>query len=181
MNFFKSPESSAPVSKLEGESKSFESFENIGTIELKPKTVDDYRVRFAAEGINTDSTYVDEMIDTLQPVNESLQLELYVVNVYDFDVSMETSLEEMYKKAKESGLDLCPPQIALEMMINPLDLGNHVELRVAMNPIEIDGTKRSFVVYNFDSDHGKRKELSTDFGSLVMPLKHQSLVFCVKK
>ena len=113
--------------------KNFEIWKTI-TINKKPST----------EGINI-SSYANDILKKVK-WNKKQTLDLVKVTVQDLfnDENIHTT-DEIYTKAKEQGLDLCPPQTGLQLRVDYKDQPMNEWLYMGMKPItDSDGYPHVF-------------------------------------
>jgi hypothetical protein len=113
--------------------KNFEIWKTI-TINKKPST----------KGINI-SSYASDMLKKVK-WNKKQTLDLVKVTVQDLfnDENIHTT-DEIFAKAKEQGLDLCPPQVGLQLRVEYKDQPMNEWLYMGMKPItDSDGNPDVF-------------------------------------
>jgi hypothetical protein len=152
------------------------------TLEIKPKTVEEYNFRITASSLEI-GTGADELIDKMPVLDEPMTLELKVITAGELDPD-EGTRAGVYKKALELGYELCPAQVGPELLINYPGLPGVEFLQIAMEPIANDsGTQYVFEIHNssYKQKHNDGK-LSTTHGAGSLPVyAHDTFVFCIRK
>jgi hypothetical protein len=118
--------------------KNFEIWKTI-TIDKKPST----------EGVNILS-YASDMLKKVK-WNKKQTLDLVRVTVKDlFNDDKYHTTDEIFAKSKEQGLDLCPPQVGLQLRVEYKDQPMNEWLYMGMKPItDSDGNP---AVFGLDRD-----------------------------
>ncbi len=84
---------------------------------------------------------------------EETELDLVVVSVAELGFKKGATREQIYARAKELGLDLCPAEVGPQLRLQYKDQPNSEWLIIAMEPIaDSDGRLKLFFVKRFDSD-----------------------------
>lgn len=104
------------------------------TIELTTKTPQQYTNELEKEG-NKTSEYAHDILNKLESLKQNENIDLVSFSVSQLGFSNGSTLQEIYNKAKEFGLELCPPQVGPELRLNYKDQPNGEYLRIAMEPI----------------------------------------------
>ncbi len=122
------------------------------TIELSTKTAEQYEQELEKAGNKIDRTYALSMLKKIKALPQSEQVDLVQFTVEQLGFSSGATLEEIYMKAKEFNLDLCPPQVGPELRLAYIDQPNGEYLRIAMEPIlDSSGGPRLFDVNRYGS------------------------------
>jgi len=121
------------------------------TIELTTKTPEEYTRELLSQGHKT-YEYAQDMLNKIEPLKQKEKIGLVSFSVKQLGFSNGATLQEIYNKAKEFGLELCPPQVGPELRLNYKDQPNGEWLRIAMEPIsDRGGFLGLFGVDRFDS------------------------------
>lgn len=125
------------------------------------------------------SSWVQDMIDKMPIAKEKTTVELVVKSVKDLGFEMSATLDQIYAKAKEIGLELCPAEVGHQFLLqygNQLALGEWIT--VGMEPIVVsDGDPFVFSVARYGDG-------SWLYGYYAGPVDHwrsdDCWVFCCK-
>lgn len=121
------------------------------TIEITTKTSEEYTNNLEKEKILI-SDGAQDMLNKLEPLkqNESINLVSFSVKQLTNTDQNSVTLREIYNKAKEFGLKLCPPQVGPELRLNYKDQPDIEELFIAMKPIiaEYKFNRGSLIISN---------------------------------
>jgi hypothetical protein len=116
------------------------------TIELSTKSHEEYTKELTGEGFQIYS-YAQDMLNKLEPLKQKEKIDLVSFSVEQLGFPNGATLQQIYDKAKELGLELCPPQVGPELRLNYKDQSNGEWLRIAMDSIsDRDGDPRIFLV-----------------------------------
>ena len=82
------------------------------------------------------------MLNKLEPLKQKEKIDLVSFSLEQIGLSLKqsgfsnsTTLQQVYAKAKELGLELCPPQVGPELRLNYKDQPMGEWLRIAMDSI----------------------------------------------
>lgn len=100
----------------------FKIFKTI-TVDKKPST----------EGINI-SSYAQDMLTKIK-WNKKQKIDLVRVTVKELGFDNWTTTEKLFARAKEMGLELCPPQVGLQLRVEYKDQPMDEWLYIGMEPI----------------------------------------------
>ncbi|MBU2101201.1 hypothetical protein KKH05_00530 [Patescibacteria group bacterium] len=89
--------------------------------------------------IGDDAMSMIDMMSFVPLGGEELKLDLVGVQVMELGFRKPTTLFEVYKRAREQGWRLCPPEVGPLLRIGYLDQQLGKELFIAMEPIEVPG------------------------------------------
>ncbi len=127
------------------------------------KTVDEFRGAFKVI-----SVCADEMLDS-EPVftiaSQEVELNLVRTSVAELGFKRGAQRCEIYGRAKELGLDLCPAEVALHLRLEYQDQPFGERLRIAMEPRTIRvGFQQVFELFHgsYSSDSHSRLWLDSD-------------------
>lgn len=113
-----------------------------------------------ADSGNNISDYGEDLLAKMSLVKESIELELVCVSVKDLGLKSGATTKQIYDRANQLGLDLCPAQVGPELRLAYQDQPGGEWLLVAMTPItDRDGYPLVFHVERHDD--GRRWLYST--------------------
>ena len=100
------------------------------------KGVDSYRDALEAAGIKIGDA-ADEILGrpAFPYVRNKTDVELTLVSAADLGVQSETALADVYKRAKEFGLVLCPAEVGPQLRLEYRDQPRGESLNIAMEPV----------------------------------------------
>lgn len=84
---------------------------------------------------NNISDYGEDLLAKMSLVKEAVELELVVVSVKDLGLKSGATTKQIYDRANQLGLDLCPAQVGPELRLAYQDQPGGEWLLVAMTPI----------------------------------------------
>lgn len=123
------------------------------TITIGNKSAEQYRREIKASGAEIGS-YANELLSKM-PVSDKVQsLNLVKISVKDLGFTETTSLKDIYKRAKEQGLDLCPAEVGPALRLAYLDQPEGEYLWIGMEPIA--GSDGDLSVFCVGRDGGGR-------------------------
>lgn len=132
------------------------------TIELSIKTPKEYEKELTEQGFRI-SSYAQDILSKIEPLKQKENADLISFSVEQLGFPNGATLQEIYDKAKELDLELCPPQVGPELRLNYKDQPNGEWLRIAMEPItDRDGDP---VLFEVDC-RSSGLWLSNDYGGL---------------
>jgi len=132
------------------------------TIELTTKNSEEYAKELTKQGYKI-SDWAGDMLNKMEPLKNNEKADIVSFSVEQLGFPNGATLQEIYNKAKELGLELCPPQVGPELRLNYKDQPNGEYLRIAMESIsDRDGDPNLFEVERY----GSESWLSYDFGRL---------------
>ena len=118
------------------------------------KTADDFRKSLKDNGFRI-GDYVNDILGktAFTVATEETELDLIVVSVAELGFKDGATHEQIFARAKEHGLDLCPTEVGPQLRLQYKDQPNGEQLVVAMEPITAsDGDLLLFGVRRNDSD-----------------------------
>ena len=118
------------------------------------KTADDFRKFLKDNGFSI-GNYANDILGkpTFTAAAEEIELDLVVASVAELGFKNGATREQIYARAKELGLDLCPAEVGPQLRLQYKDQPNGEWLIVAMEPIAGSvGGLRLFHVERSDSD-----------------------------
>lgn len=122
------------------------------TIELKTKTPEEYTQELLSQGIKI-SNWAQDILNKIEPLKQKEEIDLVSFSVEQLGFQNGVTLKEIYDKAKEFGLELCPPQVGPELRLDYKDQPEGEYLRIAMEPItDRDDDPRLFNICRYDSE-----------------------------
>src|SRR5262245_44439602 len=100
------------------------------------KGVDAYRDALDAAGIKIGDA-ADEILGrpAFLYVTSKMDVELTLVSAADLGVESETALADVYKRAKQFGLALCPPEVGPQLRLHYRDQPLGEAVNIAMEPV----------------------------------------------
>lgn len=104
------------------------------TIELTNKTPKEYEKKLLAEG-NKRSDWAKDILYKIKPLNKKEKVNLVSFSVAQLGFPGGATLEQIYNKAKEFDLELCPAQVGPELRLVYKDQPMNEWLIIAMDPI----------------------------------------------
>ncbi|KKQ35768.1 MAG: hypothetical protein US50_C0005G0004 [Candidatus Nomurabacteria bacterium GW2011_GWB1_37_5] len=121
------------------------------SLELTTRTPKQYTNEIEAQGMKI-YEYAQDMLNKMEPLKSREKIDLVSFSVAQLGYPNGTTLQQIYDKAKELGLELCPPQVGPELRLSYKDQPSNEYLRIAMNSItDRDDNPRIFHV-NHGSD-----------------------------
>ena len=84
-----------------------------------------------------------------------------IVSIEELDFKGGETTLEVYDRARELGLDLCPPEVGLQLRLQYLNQARGELLIIAMKPISYLGGKPH--IFYVERDQGGARGLSADF------------------
>ncbi len=126
------------------------SFRVFKTVKLGtgPKTVDEFRQAIEAGGMKI-GDWADDILKKvgLTVATEGTEVDLVVVTVARFTFKDGAKREDIYARAKSRGLQLCAPEVALQLRLQYADQPKGEWLVIGTEPITgSDGSLRLFGV-----------------------------------
>lgn len=117
------------------------------TIQLgRHKTVDGYRQSFKDTGMNV-SNWGNDILGKTPLAPEPVDIDLVAVSGADLGFTRQTRRDEIYSRALELGLKLCPPEVGPALREQYQDQSKGEWRLIAMEPIaDSDGRLRVFGV-----------------------------------
>ena len=118
------------------------------------KTADDFRKFLKDNGFSI-GDYANDILGkpTFTAAAEEIELDLVVASVAELGFKNGATREQIYARAKELGLDLCPAEVGPQLRLQYKDQPNGEWLIVAMEPIAGSvGGLELFGVERYDSD-----------------------------
>jgi len=121
------------------------------TIELTTKTGKEYIKELTEQGFKK-SEYSEDILNKMEVLKQKEKIDLVSFSVKQLGFPDGATLKEIYDKAKEFGLELCPPQVGPELRLDYKDQPAGEWLRIAMDAIsDRDDNPSLFNVDQFDS------------------------------
>ncbi len=118
-------------------------------IEITTKNSKEYTKELTKQGFKI-YEYAQDMLNKLESLKQKEKIDIVSFSVEQLGFPNGATLKEIYGKAKELGLELCPPQVGPELRLNYKDQPMDEWLRIAMDSI----TDRSGRPGVFDVEHG---------------------------
>jgi len=117
------------------------------------KGVDDYRDAMDSAGIKMrDSAGEILSQPAFSYARLKTEVELALVSAFELGVEVETSLSDVYKRAKQIGLELCPAEVGPQLRLHYRNQPLGEPLNIAMEPIAASsGDPRILALVNFGS------------------------------
>jgi hypothetical protein len=116
------------------------------------KSVEAYRKALSDAGFRI-GDWASDILNKIEVSKNQTQLDLVRVTVKDLGFTEATSLKQIYAKAKELGLNLCPDEVGPALRLAYSDKPNGEWIRIAMEPITVSvGRLRIFAVDHDDDD-----------------------------
>jgi len=120
------------------------------SIELTTKTKEEYTENLLKKGYKIYS-YAQDILNKLEPIKQKENIDLISFSVAQLGFPNGATLQQIYDKALEFDLELCPPQVGPELRLDYEDQPNNY-LIIAMDPIsDRDGYPTLFSVGRYDS------------------------------
>jgi len=95
--------------------------------------------------------WASDILDKIQVSRERVQLDLVKVTVKDLGFTESASLKQIYAKAKELDLEMCPAEVGPALRLAYVDQSYGEWIYIAMEPITVsDGHLRLFEVSHDD-------------------------------
>lgn len=114
------------------------------SIEIGTKTGKEYGDIFKSEGLQM-SDYSQKLLNEVVALKSPEKIDLISFSVEQLGFEDNVTLDEIHKRAKELGLELCPPQVGPELRLSYRDQPSGERLWVAMESITVhDGYPHSF-------------------------------------
>ena len=117
------------------------------------KTADDFRRALKDDGFNI-SDWASDILGkpAFKAADEDTEVDLVKVTVAELGFKNGARHNQIYERAKELGLGLCPPEVGPQLRLQYQDQPNGEWILVAMEPIvDSDGNPKLFVVGHDDS------------------------------
>ncbi|MBU3934678.1 hypothetical protein KKC00_01805 [Patescibacteria group bacterium] len=117
------------------------------------KTADDFRKALKDNGFSI-GDYANDILDkpAFTVATEEIELDLVVISVAELGFKNGATREQIYARAKELGLDICPAEVGPQLRLQYKDQPNNEWLVIAMEPIaDSDGGLGLFNVRRHDS------------------------------
>ncbi len=114
-------------------------------------------VRKALVGAQVKNHINDDLFDQCYVIKKRLHIDLIWTQVWEFGFSANgVELREVYRKAKDLGLELCPPEVAFLLRLQYLDQPPGEQLYVAMKPLisRKPGTEGDPVIFKVHNPGG---------------------------
>jgi len=131
------------------------------TIELNPKTPKEYEDELLRQGHQI-SDYAGDILKKLETLKQKEEADLVSFSVDQLGFPKGATLQQIYDKAKELGLELCSPQVGPELRLAYKDQPMNEWLIIAMEVIsDRDGNPTLFSVGRnsdgewLDNSHGR--------------------------
>ncbi len=122
------------------------------TIELSTKKPEQYTKEITDKGMQI-TDYTKDLLSKVETLKNNENINLVSFSVASLGFPNGATLQEIYNKANELGLDLCPPQVGPEIRLSYTDQPNGDYLVIAMNSIaDRDGNPFLFSVSHSDSE-----------------------------
>lgn len=96
---------------------------------------------------------------------EAKEVELVVVSVADLGFKNTATRKDIYARANELGLDLCPAEVGPQLRLQYTDQPKGEWLIIGMEPIDI--SLRQFRIFDVERIHNDERWLSSDNGDPV--------------
>ena len=120
------------------------------TIELSTKSPEEYTRELETGGFQI-YDYTKDMLNKTETLKQKEKVDLVSFSVGQLGFPNGATLQQIYDKAKELDLELCPPQVGPELRLNYKDQPNGEWLRIAMEAIsDRDGFPRIFIMGSGD-------------------------------
>ena len=119
------------------------------------KTADDFHKSFKDNGFRIGDWGVNDILGkpAFTVATEETELDLVVVSVAELGFKNGATSEQIYARAKELGLDLCPAEVGPQLRLQYKDQPNGEWLIVAMEPITVsDGDLKLLFIVRRRSD-----------------------------
>jgi hypothetical protein len=92
-------------------------------------------------------------------IGKPIELEFVALTAEDLGFENHVGFYEMCERAKQRGLSLCPPELAIQLYLNPIHNLLNSRYLIAMEPIEIEAyvktrrhdTQRELCIFEFQS------------------------------
>ncbi len=104
------------------------------TIELTTKTPKEYAQELISQGYKI-SNWAQDILNKIESLKQKEEIDLVSFSVEQLGFPNGATLQEIYDRAKEFKLELCPSQAGPELRLNYKDQPNGEYLKVAMEPI----------------------------------------------
>ena len=117
------------------------------------KTADDFRKALKDGGFRI-SDWANDILgkSTFKVVAEETEIDLVVISVTELGFKKGATREDIYKRAQELGLEMCPPEVGPQLRLQYKDQPNGEWLIIGMEPItDSDDDLRVFDVGCNDS------------------------------
>lgn len=88
----------------------------------------------------------DRMLEQVTPRSEKIRLDLTKVRVQELGFPHGADLEDIYKKAAEFKLELCPGDVAAKLRVEYLEQPKDEILKIAMQPLIVDNHQLLFTL-----------------------------------
>ncbi len=117
------------------------------------KTAGDFSRSLKDNGCNI-SNWANDILgkSAFTAATEEIEIDLVVKSVAELGFKNGATCQQIYNRANELGLDLCPPEVGPQLRLQYKDQPNNEWLIVAMEPItDSDGDLKLFNVERYDS------------------------------
>jgi len=116
------------------------------------KTADDFRKALNDNGFRV-SSWADDILPAFTVATEATEVDLVKVTVSELGFKKGARRDQIYERAKELGLELCPPEVGPQLRLQYKDQPNEEWIFVGMEPItDSDGDLSVFCVERIDSE-----------------------------
>ncbi len=147
-------------------------------LELNPKTGEQYKNEIVTGGMQIYSE-AEFMLNKMKTLDKKEKLNVVSFSVEQLGFPNGATLQQIYDKAKELGLELCPPQVGPELRLAYRDQPSDEYLRIAMD--SVNGSGGSPGLFSVDRDDDGVEWLHYD-GDLVSKwLPSDRFVFVSRK
>lgn len=102
-------------------------------IELTTKNPKEYTQELLSEGYKIENIAQD-LLNKLEPIKQKENIDIVSFSVEQLGFPNGARLQEVYDKAKEFGLELCPPQVGPELRLNYKNQPYDEDLTIATEP-----------------------------------------------
>ncbi len=108
------------------------------TFELSTRTSKEYEEELINKGFKI-SYWAQDILGKIEPLKQKEEIDTVSFSVEQLGFPKGATFQEIYEKAKEFNLELCPPQIGPELRLSYTDQPNGEWLIIAMDPISDRG------------------------------------------
>ncbi|MEI7452444.1 MAG: hypothetical protein WCK37_04570 [Candidatus Falkowbacteria bacterium] len=166
-------------------------------IKLSNSTSEEYLDKLKKDGIKVSAFAEEAILPKMPQINDGRVVSLIQFSISQLGFSGDASLSEIYKKAVESGLILCPPQVGPEICLkyNNSPICEHFNyLNIAMDPVpdgdgNLNNTNNGMTLFHINSRENNKLELNDMYSGSGMdyPWHNGSandsskFVFCVSE
>lgn len=120
-------------------------------IELSTKTGEEYKKTIESDGMLV-SSYAESVLNKMEKLKSNEKVDLVSFSVAQLGFEGNATTDQIYAKAEELGLELCPPQVGPELRLTYKDQPYNDYLRIAMKQITDSGGYPH--VFGLDRDGG---------------------------